>query len=214
METFERRKRLEIKLNRTLENLKKKNFEAYIFENHKDAIDYFISKIDKNQSIGYGGSRTLEQINLINYLRENKYNLFDRNKEGLSKEQREELQKKSLTSDIFISSANGISETGEIVNIDLWGNRICPIIYGPKKVFIFAGWNKIEDDLEKTIYRVKNIASVQNAIRFNRNTPCTKSGRCFDCNSPERICGTLSLISFIGEKGRIEVLLIKEDLGF
>ncbi|MCX8058233.1 MAG: lactate utilization protein [Spirochaetes bacterium] len=214
METSERKKRLEIKVLRTIENLRKRNFGAEFFETKEEAIKYFLTKIDKDKSIGYGGSRTLEQIEIIQYLRENNYNLLDRNKDGLTKDQREEIQKKILTCEIFISSSNGISETGEIVNIDLWGNRICPIIYGPKKVFIFAGWNKIEDDLEKTIYRVKNIASVQNAIRFNRNTPCTKSGRCFDCISPERICGTLTIISYCGEKERIEVLFIKEDLGF
>lgn len=214
METLERKKRLEIKLIRTVENLKKRNFGGEIFETIEDAKRYFLSKIDKEKTIGYGGSRTLEQIEIIKYLRENNYNLLDRNREGLSKEEREELQKKILTCDIFISSSNGISETGELVNIDLWGNRICPMIYGPKKVFIFAGWNKIEDDLEKTIYRVRNISSVQNAIRFNRNTPCAKSGRCFDCISPERICGALTVISYCGEKERIEVLLIKEDLGF
>jgi len=214
MQTKEYYDQKTIKMQRTQQNLIKRQFDCKILESSQEAVKFFLSQIDKTQSVGYGGSRTLEQIKIIEHLRENNYSLLDRNNPNLNKEEKNEIQKKILTCSVFISSVNGISETGGLINIDLWGNRINPITYGPDKVYIFAGWNKIEDDMEKTLYRVKNIACVQNAIRFRKNTPCTKAGRCSDCSSPDRICGTTTLHEWCPEKGRINILLIKEDLGF
>ncbi|HOV45398.1 MAG TPA: lactate utilization protein [Exilispira sp.] len=205
---------LNFHLEQTTKNFKKKNFRALIFDNKESAVEFLLNEVSKNESIGYGGSRTLQQIGILDLLRKEGYNLLDRNRDGISFEERSMIERQIFSSDIFISSANAISELGHIVNIDLWGNRLCAISFGPKRVYLFIGYNKITANLNEAIYRAKNVAAPLNAIRLNKATPCTKTGICYDCTTQERICGTMSIIEWCHPKDRITLLFIKEELGF
>ena len=126
-----------------------------------------------------------------------------------------ETRTAATRAEVYISSVNGISEAGEIVNIDNTGNRVAAISYGPSKIYLVIGTNKIASDLERAIYRARNIASPLNAKRLNRKTPCAVKGdKCYDCNSPERICRNLSILWSKPTGADYEVILIKEELGF
>ena len=128
---------------------------------------------------------------------------------------RTELSVCLCRADIYISSVNGISENGEIVNIDNTGNRVAAISYGPKKVYLVVGKNKIAPTLEAAIYRARNIAGPLNAKRLKRKTPCAlNADRCYDCNSPERICRNLSVLWDKPTGAEYEIILINEELGY
>jgi len=213
MET-EKNKYNEIIINKAIENFKKRNFDAYYFSNKEEAINYFFSIIKKEQSIGYGGSRTLSQLQIIERLRNEGYKLLDRNNENNTQQIREAIERQIFSADIFIASANAVSLDGHIVSIDLWGNRVCATSFGPKDVYLFIGYNKIVNDLESAIFRVKNIAAPLNAIRLNKNTPCVKTGKCIDCFSEDRICATMTILNWCHPKNRIRLLFINEELGF
>ncbi len=171
-------------------------------------------KISNTDSIGYGGSRTVDQLGIIEILRKNNYNLLDRSNPNNTPEEKAKIERECFSADVFISSANAVSEEGAIVNIDLYANRVSAISYGPKRVFLFIGRNKLCINLEEAYNRARNYASVMNAIRFNKNTPCTQTGYCNDCDSPDRICGTFNIIEKSGIENRIHLLFINEDLGF
>lgn len=204
----------DIRVENTISNLKKRQFDAIYFDTKEKAKEFFLSKIDKNTTIGYGGSRTLEQMKLIEYLRNNGYNLMDRNKPGISKEEKEKIQREIFFADVFITSSNAISEDGCLFNIGLYGNRVAAISFGPKKVYVFAGINKLALNYDDAMNRAINKASVMNAIRFNINAPCTKGGICYDCVSPERICASYVITKWCQPEKRITVILIGEELGF
>ncbi len=211
---LEQKKHNEIIILKAIENFQKRNFDAFYFDNKESAISFFFEKISKNESIGYGGSRTLTQLQIVERLRKDGYKLLDRNNEANTAEMRAKIERDNFFADNFIASANAVSLDGQLVNLDLWGNRVCAISFGPKNVYLFIGYNKIVHDLNSAIYRTKNIAAVQNAIRFNKNTPCTKTGKCLDCFSADRICATMTIVDWCQPKGRIKLLFINEELGF
>lgn len=211
---LEQKKYIQIIIEKTMENFKKRNFDVYHFENGQEATNFFFEKLDKNMVIGYGGSRTLTQLKIIEKLRNEGYKLNDRNNESNTPEIRAKLERDNFFADIFIASANAISMEGQIVSIDLWGNRVCATSFGPKFVYLFIGYNKIVPDLNSAIFRAKNVAAPMNAIRFNKNTPCTKTGKCMDCYSTDRICATMTIVDWCQPKDRIKLLFIEEELGF
>ncbi|MFN3411192.1 MAG: lactate utilization protein [Exilispira sp.] len=210
----EKRKHNEIIINKTIENFKKRKFEALFFENKEMATSFFFNNIKKENTIGYGGSRTLSQLQIIERLRKEGYNLLDRNNEANTPEIRAKIERDNFFADVFIASCNAVSMEGQLVNLDLYANRVCATAFGPKDVYLFIGYNKITSDLNSAIYRTKNIAAPMNAIRFNKNTPCTKTGKCADCFSEERICATMTIIDWCIPEGRIKLLFINEELGF
>lgn len=205
----------EIIINKTIISLKKNHFDVEICSKSSDVIDHLKKIIKKDSVIGYGGSRTLEQIGFFEHFTKDNYpNLLDRNKNNITPEEKKEIQAKALTSDFFISSANALSQTGELVLIDKWGNRCAPMTYGPKKRIFIIGKNKITKDLDSAINRAKNIASVLNNIRFETNNPCTKKGECLDCNNKERLCGVTTILHRSFPHSSVLIFLVTEDLGF
>jgi len=211
---IERRTYNEINISKALDNFKKRNFDPYFFEKKDMAISFFFNNVNKEQTIGYGGSRTLSQLKIIERLRDEGFNLLDRNNESNTAETRAKLERETFFADVFIASVNAVSIEGQIVSLDLWGNRVCATGFGPKNVYLFIGYNKLVQDLNSAIYRTKNIAAVMNAIRFNKKTPCNKIGRCIDCFSEDRICATMTIIDWCHPKDRIKLLFINEELGF
>ncbi len=199
-------------IEKTIESLEANGYKVNFFPTGDEAVNYLEDTIE-SKTIGFGGSRTLTDLNLLEAL--SKKNIIlapDFPNEG---ETNESTKMKSLDTEYYFLSANALTENGEIVNLDCTGNRLAGSLFGHKKVFYIIGTNKIEENLEKAIWRVRNIASPKNAMRFGVNTPCAKKGdHCYDCKSPQRICCSL-LIHYLKPCGtEAEVLLIDEELGF
>jgi len=198
-------------INKTIKNLEKRGFIVSYFERGSEAADY-VSKKVSGKTVGIGGSKTVEALGLYERLSENNEVFWHWKQKPV-----EEARKNAMNAQVYICSANAIAETGEIINIDGAGNRLAASIYDKEKVYFIAGVNKIAENYEKAVWRARNIASPLNARRFNTNTPCVNSGelKCFDCNSPERICNALLvLMNKMMNVDECEVVLINEDLGY
>ena len=193
-------------------NLEELEYKVSCFETAEEAAEYLNSQID-NASIGFGGSVTLDKMGLYDMLSTHNNVLWHHiPKDGKTKN---EIQTEASTTDIYISSVNGIAETGEIINIDGNCNRVASTIYGHKKVYFVVGLNKIAEDYDSALWRARNIAAPLNAKRLNRNTPCAVKGdRCYNCKSPDRICRALTVLWSKPLSCEIEVILIAENLGY
>ena len=193
-------------------NLESKGYSVSVFEKKEDAANYINGQVNQ-KSIGLGGSVTIHEMNLFEILSShNVVYWHDKKPDDMTIM---ETRTAASRAEVYISSVNAISEAGEIVNIDNTGNRVAAISYGPAKIYLVIGSNKVTADLESAIYRTRNIASPLNAKRLNRKTPCAVNGdRCYDCNSPERICRNLSVLWNKPTGADYEVILIEEKLGF
>lgn len=197
-------------IKRTIDNLKNEGFKVSYFENCDDAVKYISTNLT-GKTIGFGGSKTLEEINLFEKLSENNTVYWH------WKQDKNEAINNAAKAEVYISSANAIAETGEIINIDGSGNRVSAIMYGHEKVYIVAGVNKISENFEKALWRARNIAAPLNAKRLSANTPCavSKEMKCFDCSSPGRICrGVSVLIQKMGGIKEMEIVLINQSIGY
>jgi hypothetical protein len=215
LEPAERTQLFTARLERTAVALRKHGFEVVIMPDAHAARDFFFSKLPAGATVGYGGSKTVSELALIEKLRERTdVRLFDRARPGLSSEEKGDIERQCFFADVFIASANAVSEQGAVVNIDKWGNRTAAIEFGPKKVYLFVGRNKLAADLDAAVLRARHSAAVMNSMRFEKKTPCVQDGRCHDCNSPDRICSTTSIIQRCSPEHRIVVVLVNQDLGF
>ena len=194
------------------ENLKKLGYLVSVFDTKEQAADYLCGEI-KDTTVGFGGSITLRDMGLYDRLQEtNKVAWHMYPAEGQNKD---ELRMLARNTDVYLTSANGLAETGEIINIDGAGNRVSESIFGHKKVYFVIGKNKLAEDYDKALWRARNIAGPKNAQRLNRKTPCAaKADRCYNCSSPDRICKVLSVFWGAPMGADCEVVLIKEDLGY
>lgn len=193
-------------------NLKNRGFAVACFETASEAVEYLDAKIDR-QTVGFGGSVTLAQIGLYETL--GTHNILfwhQRTPEGRTAA---EVRRDAAEAAVYISSVNGLAETGEIVNIDGNCNRVASILYGHEKVYLVVGRNKLAKDHDGALHRARNVAGPLNAKRLGVRTPCAaKADRCYDCSSPERICRGLSVLWGKPMIGDFEVILIDEDLGY
>ncbi len=195
---------------KTIENLKDRGFAARFFESGEQAAEYIGSQLS-GKTIGIGGSITVEQLHLFDILSKGN-TVFWHWKQPV-----QEARANAANAQIYISSANAIAETGEIVNIDGSGNRVASLMYGHEKVIIVAGVNKLADSLDSAMQRARNVAAPLNAKRLGIKTPCALSdeNKCFDCSSKDRICRGFSILSHKMQGiGEMEVVLINEDLGY
>ncbi|UWG96296.1 lactate utilization protein [Dehalobacter sp. DCM] len=197
-----------INMETTMKNLNSRGFDATYFASAKEAADYIVSQLH-GETVGFGGSKTVEALDVFERLAEAN-TVFWHWKQGM------EVRSKATAADVYITSANAVAETGEIINIDGAGNRVAGTLFGKKKVYFIIGSNKIAEDYDKALWRARNIAAPLNARRFNTNTPCTKGDlKCHDCNSPERICkGLVVLWGKMMGMEKVEVVIIGEELGF
>ncbi|WP_321994863.1 lactate utilization protein [Clostridium butyricum] len=197
-------------ISKLLDNLKREGFTVSFFENNDSAVKYLDSQLNK-KTIGFGGSKTLEELNLFETLSINNEVYWH------WRQPQQEARSNSQTAQVYISSANAIAETGEIINIDGSGNRISSIMYGHEKVYIIVGINKVEETFEKALWRARNIAAPLNAKRLGLKTPCavSKEMKCYDCSNPDRICcGVSVLIKKMNGIKEMEVILINEQIGY
>jgi hypothetical protein len=192
--------------------LRDSGYLVKFFDTAIQASEYIDSQVD-SQTIGFGGSMTLEQMGLYEIL--NKHNTVFWHQRIPDGRTSKEVRLHANGANIYISSVNGLAETGEIINIDGNCNRIASIFYGHEKVYLVVGKNKIEKDYDSALYRARNIAAPLNAKRVGVKTPCAVKGdKCYDCKSPERICRGLSVLWNKPMTGKFEVILIDEELGY
>lgn len=194
-------------LEKTMKNLEDRGFTVKYFPSGKEASDYLNSCID-GTSVGIGGCMTAEQLGLYDSLSAHNTVYWH------WKSSEENIRELENSAPFFITSVNAISEDGQLLNIDGMGNRLAGMTYGKKQTYVIAGVNKLCDDFDSALSRVRNVAAVKNAARFKKNTPCQIDGKCHDCRSPERICGSL-LVMWQPPMGmKVEVVLIGEELGY
>lgn len=197
---------------KTIKSLENNGYNVSFFKTGNESVKYLENTVE-NKTVGFGGSRTLADLDLQNRLsKKNKVWNPDFPEEG---ESFRSTAMKSLDSDYYFLSANGLSEDGIIVLLDATGNRLGGSLFGHKKVYYVIGTNKIEENLERTIWRVRNIAAPKNAVRFQLKTPCAVKGdKCYDCKSPDRICNSLLIHLKKTDACEAEAILIDEALGF
>ena len=194
-------------IEKTIANLEKRGYKVSYFHSSGSAVSYLLDNI-KNTSVGIGGSKTIEALGLYETLSETNTVYWHWKVPGA------ETLKKANDADVYISSANAISEDGEILNIDGRGNRLAAQVFGDKRLYIVAGINKICPDFMSALERARNVASPLNCERLQLNTPCRADGKCHDCHSADRICNAL-LVHWAPMRGMdTEVVLIGEELGY
>ena len=197
-----------------VKNLKRRNMEAFYCPTAQEAVGKVMELIADGSSVTWGGSMTVRDMGIPQALKERgTLEVLDRDLvDDLQKKQ--QMYLRAFSADVFLSSANAISEDGVIVNIDGNGNRVAAISWGPKKVIFIIGLNKVAQTVEAAIARARSTASPINAQRFDINTPCRIDGTCHNCNSPESICSYVHFLRNSRNKGRHVVVLVGEDLGY
>jgi hypothetical protein len=205
---------IEEKAKKAIEKLVAHEFKAIYVKTKEEAVQEVWKHITPKQRIGVGGSLTIRGLGILEKLEAQGCTIYDHWKPGLSKENILEIRKAQMTSDLFLSSANAITLNGELVNIDGKGNRVNSINFGPGKVILIAGYNKIVEDVQEGIKRIKNVAAPLNARRLNIDVPCAKVGKCVDCNSPNRICRVVMIHERRPFLTDIIIILVGEELGY
>ncbi|RZB37026.1 MAG: hypothetical protein SRB2_01530 [Desulfobacteraceae bacterium Eth-SRB2] len=194
------------------------NFETFVAENIDEAKNIVLEKIipeTSPTSVSWGGSLTFTATGLYDTLKKRgDLKVLDTFEKNLTPEESLERRRRSLLVDLFITGSNAVTEAGQLVNLDMIGNRICGITFGPKHVIILAGRNKIVPDLDAAMFRIKNYAAPVNTMRLDKKTPCAKTSYCEECKSSDRICNTWTITEKSFPKGRVKVILINDDLGF
>ena len=205
-------------IERTVRNLKKNGYTVSVFDSPKEAALYIDRAVD-GCTVGFGDSRTMADMGLYSLLSSHN-TVYDPFQAG-DNDEFLELAEKALITDVFLTSVNAMAETGEMVNIDGTGNRVAGSMFRHRKVYFVVGTNKIEPDLDRALRRARNIAGPMNSLKYDSDTPCVhwfkKTGgyRCFDCDSPDRICNTLNIyLKKLQDMDDMEVVLIDEPMGF
>ena len=194
--------------------LKSRYFDAFYFDEPAEASQKVISLIPKDHQVSWGGSRTLVDLGIPERLESEGYNLLDRDKAS-SPEERLEFMRRALLCDTYLCGTNAVSEDGQLVNIDGYGNRVAAMTFGPRQVIIVTGLNKVVKTAQDAMVRARTIAAPVNIQRFpDLKTPCNETGACADCLSADSICSFFVTTRICKPVGRIKVILIGKDLGF
>lgn len=204
---YEKRGKLLVK------NLQKRHFGARYCETADEALTAALELLPEGASIGWGGATTAEQVGLLNAVRTGNFCAMDRDT-AKTPEERVQIMHNCLSADWFITGANALSLDGEMVNIDGAGNRVAAIVYGPKNVLVIAGMNKVMDTLDDALNRARTVAAPVNKQRFGEDTPCGITGSCADCLSDGCICNQILITRNCRPNGRIQFIIVGEDLGF
>ena len=203
-----------LKVKRAAEALADNNFEVITVEKAEYVIPTLTKLVKESDVVSVGGSMTLFETGVIDWLRQCGCEFQDRYAPGLTGEQITEVFRKAFSCDVYLTSTNAITMEGELVNVDGNGNRVAAMMFGPKSVVIIAGCNKIVPDLDAAMLRIQEIAAPANNIRLNTGNPCTAIGSCMDCKSAGRICRYTTVMSHLPANGRVKVILVEEELGY
>ncbi len=207
-----------IRLEQAAQALRDNNFAADVYATPKEAAEHLLENVlppDWKGSVGLGGSQTVVASGLVDMLKARPgVTVLDTYDKSKSSEELGELRRRSLLTDLFVASSNAVTMAGHLLNLDRTGNRVGGIHFGPRKVALFVGRNKLCDSMEQARERVKHLASPMNAMRIGCRTPCVKAARCMDCKSPDRICSVWTMTEKSFPAQRIHVLLINQDVGY
>ncbi len=204
------RKRNALLAQKVIKGLASRNMTGYYAEDREAALAQALALIPEGSSVTMGGATSAHEIGLVEALKAGNYNFIDR--DAYSDKRAAMLM--AYDADVFLSSANAITEDGVLVNIDGNSNRVSAIAQGPRKVVFIVGMNKVCDDVDGAMKRARNVAAPINAQRFGLSTPCAKTGACMDCKSPDTICCQFLITRFSRHKDRIHVILVNDSLGF
>ncbi len=205
---------IEERAKKAIEKLEAHGFSAIYVRTKEEAVQEIWKHITPKQRIGVGGSLTIRELGILDRLEAQGCTVYDHWKPGLSKETILGIRKSQMTSDLFLSSVNAITLNGELINIDATGNRVNATVFGPGKVILVVGHNKIVEDVQEGIKRIKDVAAPMNAKRLNVDVPCVKLGKCVDCNSPNRVCRVIVIHERKPVLTDILVVLVGEELGY
>lgn len=210
------------RVERTRENLKKNGIDSFYVESRDMVVPLLETLIPDGSTVSVGGSVTLGECGVLEFLKKGDFNYLDRYQPGLSRPEIEEIFRKAFFADVYLCSSNAVTERGELYNVDGNSNRVGAIVYGPKSVVMVCGINKIVADIEEAVARVKNITAPANAMRLNCDTHCAKTGKCAGANGrlPDgcacdgRICSNYVVTAKQQHVGRIKVIFVGESLGY
>lgn len=207
----------EMRLDEVAKNLKANMFGVKIFPDLAAAVAYFRDTMLRKlapQSAAVCGSETVRTSGVWEILDQADLKFMNPYAAGVTDEESDEIRRQSLLADLFVTSTNALTRDGKLLNLDRYSNRVAAMAFGPKKVVLFVGRNKICEDLQAGIARIRSLAAPANNLRIGTENPCTQTGYCVDCQSPGRICCTWTYMVRSHEPRRVHVLLINEDLGF
>lgn len=205
---------IETKVLKTVEALKRNRFHAEYYKTAQQALDHVLSMIPNDATVGIAGSWTLIQLNIVELLEARGNTVFCHHKPGLSPEEILDIRRKQLTCDVFLTSSNAILEDGRLVNMDATGNRVAAMMFGPKKCIVIAGENKIVENYDAAMQRIRKTAAPLNNKRLNRPNPCVNSGECMDCQGPTRLCNITTILHKKPPVSDIHVFVVGESLGY
>ena len=203
-------KRNELLAEKVIKGLQSRNMSGYYAKDKEEALKIALGLIEEGSSVTMGGGMSVHEIGLVEALKKGNYSFIDRD----TYEDKRAAMLLAYDADVFLSSANAMTEDGILVNIDGNSNRVSAIAQGPKKVIFIVGMNKIANDVDSAMKRARNVAAPINAQRFNINTPCKLTGACMDCKSMDTICCQFLITRFSKHAGRIHVVLVNDNLGF
>lgn len=195
-----------------IKHLQKRGMEGYYCADSKSAVQKALSLIPEGSTVTWGGSESIKECGLVDALKDASVTIWDR--KDVKPEDMKAFYLKAFSANVYLMSSNAITLDGQLVNIDGTGNRIAALTYGPDRVILIVGMNKVCPDLESAITRVHNVAAPPNCMRLNIENPCTKDGICHNCLSPTKICNMLHVMHFNRFPGRIQVVLVGEQLGY
>lgn len=199
---------------KVVEALRKNHFDATYVKTKEEAVAEILELVPSEGAVGFGGSWTLQELGIAGLLEQRGNTVLNHNKPGLSPEEAGAIRKQQLTSDAFLTSSNAVTLKGELVNVDGAGNRVAAMIYGPKKVIVVVGVNKIVRDLDAAVSRIQQIAAPMNNKRLARPNPCVTTGECMDCQGPTRICNVTTILHKRPVLTDLHVIVVGEELGF
>ena len=203
-------KRNELLAQKVIKGLQSRNMSGYYAADKAEALQKALDLIAEGSSVTMGGCMSAREIGLFDALKKGNYNFIDRDEIA----DKRAAMLAAYDADVFLASANAMTEDGILVNIDGNSNRVSAIAQGPKKVVFIVGMNKVCKDVDHALKRARNVAAPINAQRFGLSTPCCKTGSCMDCKSPETICCQFLITRFSRHEGRIHVILVNDSLGF
>ena len=205
---------MEDKIEIVIANLQRNNMAGYFVKSKEELIKLLESLIQEGDTVGCGDSLTLEETGVFDFVRRGNYVFYDKHQPGLTSEEKRKIYLKNFDADTFLTGVNAITLDGKLFNIDGNGSRVAPMLYGPKQVIAVAGINKLTDTEEAAVTRARQVAAPLDAKRLNKNTPCTKLGKCTDCRNEQRICNDFVLIARQFVKDRIKVILVNQSYGY
>ncbi len=200
------------RIKKLMNALEKRKIACSYAHDRREAAAKLLAMIPENSVVGIGGSVTVQELAIEEALKEKGCQVLWPWR--AKKEEMDAVRRRTMTADVYLCSSNAITGDGRLVNIDGTGNRVAAMIYGPRKVFVVAGRNKIAKDLEDALRRIKEVACPQNARRLQKKTPCAATDRCNDCMSADRMCNVTAIIEGNPNMSELHVILVGEDMGF